>query len=85
MKFKNVDEREFAMLMAAQKYRRTGIQKILDEFMLSTEKVVELDWPESYSCAKSCAGSFQAAIKRAHIACEVLNIKGRVFLRKKEL
>ena len=78
MKFKNVDEREFAMLMA-------GIQKILDEFMLSTEKVVELDWPESYSCAKSCAGSFTAAVKRAHVACEVLNIKGRVFLRKKEL
>lgn len=84
MKFKSVDEREFAMLMAARRFRSTRILGYLDEFMLSTDKVVELEWGEDYASAKSCAGAFRVAAKRAHLSVNAMVRRDRVFLIKTE-
>ena len=83
MQLKPVDEREALMLLNARKIRPTKLMELLDQFMISDQKIVEIDWSGSYASAKSCAGSFNVSIKRAHVGAEVMIRGERVFLLKK--
>lgn len=86
MVFKQIDEREFAMLAAARKYKHTKVMSMLDEFMLSTDvKVVEMDWKGEYKNADACASTWRRGIEKAKLGCSIMKRGDRLFLIKNEI
>lgn len=82
MQFKPVNEHEAAMLMSTGRSGNAKIMEMLDLFMTSDQKIVEVDWAGSYVHAGSCAASFQNGIKRCHVGAKTIRRGDRVFLLK---